>query len=293
MKTQHFSVLGPAITQLVYAIVLIAWFSACTTEDVAPVVTPDLTVEENKYLVESSLIQKMTGAEVARLAANSPGIPSLLSLLSFEDIEIHKIIYKTTDISGNTIKVSGALAFPQKVGDRPLISYQHGTITSDAGAPSNFGANTNFHLLGALSAGRGYVIAAPDYIGYGVSAATPHPYEHAATLGQTATDIIYAVQEFFEDKSTNLNDKLFLTGYSEGGYATMAMQQNIEENTELKVTLSALGLVLTTNSICQIYLATRQNAPLYEYVLVGIRYLQQNLQHQSTYEYLHKSTLCR
>lgn len=36
-----------------------------------------------------------------------------------------------------------------------------------------------------------------------------------------------------------INDKLFITGYSEGGFATLALQKHIEENSNLEVTMSA------------------------------------------------------
>eukprot|EP00481_Brizalina_sp_1-RS-2013_P002390 TRINITY_DN6265_c0_g1_i1.p1 TRINITY_DN6265_c0_g1~~TRINITY_DN6265_c0_g1_i1.p1 ORF type:complete len:113 (-),score=5.64 TRINITY_DN6265_c0_g1_i1:140-478(-) len=80
----------------------------------------------------------------------------------------------------------------------------------------------------------------PDYLGYGVSSNYPHPFQHRKTLGSTSFDMIMAVKEGlnFADNLI-INDKLFITGYSEGGFATLALQKHIEENSNLEVTMSA------------------------------------------------------
>ncbi len=196
----------------------------------------------NQYLVESSLITEMTGDEVKTSLSASSKIASFISLFSFESIRVYKIVYQTTSVSGSMIQVSGALAYPAQGGDLPLVSYQHGTITRDEQAPSNFEENTEFHLFGSFMAGRGYAVIAPDYIGYGTSADIPHPYEHGTTLGTTSGNMVKAGKEFFNsNEAVRLNDKLFLTGYSEGGYATMSMHQYLEQETDIAVTISAPG----------------------------------------------------
>lgn len=211
-------------------------FFACKKE------TETVLPPGNSYLVESSLITEITKDDLTSLLSNSQVIGSLIPLVSLEGIKVYKIVYKTTDTAGETINVSGALAFPSDGGTLPLISYQHGTITKDAEAPSNFQQGTEFQLFGSFMAGRGYAVAAPDYIGYGTSANVPHPYEHGATLGRTSADMIMAVKEFFEEQgASSLNNKLLLTGYSEGGYATMSTHHYLESYTDLEVTVSAPG----------------------------------------------------
>jgi fermentation-respiration switch protein FrsA (DUF1100 family) len=89
----------------------------------------------------------------------------------------------------------------------------------------------------------GYILAAPDYIGYGVSNTLPHPYEHAPSLASASLDLLRASREFLERENIDWNKQLFLAGYSEGGFATMALHKLIEEKyaDELIVTASAPG----------------------------------------------------
>ena len=62
----------------------------------------------------------------------------------------------------------------------------------------------------------------PDYLGLGVSNML-HPYHYAEA---TASAVIYMVRagKLFSNSSNELqhNSQLFLTGYSEEGYASMA-----------------------------------------------------------------------
>jgi pimeloyl-ACP methyl ester carboxylesterase len=87
------------------------------------------------------------------------------------------------------------------------------------------------------------LVVAPDYIGYGASKNLPHPYEHAASLASASLDMLRATREFCKQEKIQLNDKNFLLGYSEGGFATLALHKLIEEQhaAEFTVTASAPG----------------------------------------------------
>jgi pimeloyl-ACP methyl ester carboxylesterase len=128
--------------------------------------------------------------------------------------------------------------FLKEEANLPLISYQHGTLTNLEEAPSNYGGDEIKYLAPIISS-AGYAISVPDYIGYGASDSYPHPYEHAETLGSASFDMLMAAKEFFDYIDITLSDKLFITGYSEGGNATMALHQHIEKNSDLTVTMSA------------------------------------------------------
>ncbi|WP_245318680.1 alpha/beta hydrolase family protein [Hymenobacter elongatus] len=95
----------------------------------------------------------------------------------------------------------------------------------------------------SVLASTGYLVSAPDYIGYGASKAVPHPYEHAASLASASLDMLRAAREFAAKEKLVLNQKNFLLGYSEGGFATLALHKLLEEKaaTEFSVTASAPG----------------------------------------------------
>lgn len=153
------------------------------------------------------------------------------------NVDMYRLTYTTLDNDGETIIVSGLLAVPQKGGaTSPLLGLQHGTIFLDDAAPTN---NAAANHIAVISASLGYVVAAADYIGYGESSATLHPYIHAKTLAQTTIDMLRAARTYASTNSILLNDQLFLAGYSEGGYATLAAQKEIEQELSGEFTITA------------------------------------------------------
>lgn len=138
-----------------------------------------------------------------------------------------KIIYKTT-YKGSEIEASGLLAIPQNMPKNPsVVSAQHGSIFLASAAPSNFpgsGSFTGFELV----ASTGFITAIPDYIGYGSSKNITHPYYDTEHSALAVTDMLKAVSVYLKQEKIAHTDRLFLMGYSEGGYVTMAAQKAIE-----------------------------------------------------------------
>jgi pimeloyl-ACP methyl ester carboxylesterase len=198
-------------------------------------VNPD--VEENQYLRETTTLATLSKDQVVQEAAE---ISPLLSGYVKTGIKVYKITYKTKDTEGAEITASGALIIP--VTDQPvsMISVQHGTIREDASAPSNFNEGSEAATFGALFGSMGYIISYPDYIGYGASKSLPHPYEHRASLASASLDMLRASKEFLKSQNeVKWDEKLYLAGYSEGGYATMSLQKMIEESAASEFNLRA------------------------------------------------------
>ncbi len=195
--------------------------------------TPDPTPVADKYLVSSTLIGDYTKSSLSsRADAFSGGNPIVTSIvvgLLKYDIKAYKIIYKTKNTDGTEIQASGALIIPTTTDAVSMISQQHGTIRTDASAPSNYQSSSEAYSVASIFGSNGYIIACPDYIGYGVSKSLPHPYEHRESMAQTSLDMIRASVEFITKEKTNWNKKLMITGYSQGGFATMSLQKKIEE----------------------------------------------------------------
>lgn len=148
------------------------------------------------------------------------------------DVDIFKVKYKTT-FSGNEITASGLVCIPRSSGTFPILSFQNGTNTVNANAPSMNVSNDEFRLLENLS-GLGYIVVMPDYIGFGESAQLLHPYHHRESNDAAIINLIKASQEILEEKSISAgsNGKLFLLGYSQGGWATLSALKSIEEDND-------------------------------------------------------------
>jgi pimeloyl-ACP methyl ester carboxylesterase len=206
------------------------------TTPTTPTPTPDATV-----LTGSTLIGEYS---TATLATRVQAVPLAGALVHFP-IRVYRLTYRTTTPEGQETTASGAVLVPVGAGALPVLSYQHGTLTptSESQAPSYYAQGSDVWSVVSVLASTGYVVSAPDYIGYGASKALPHPYEHAASLASASADMLRAAREFCKQQGVGVSQKNFLLGYSEGGYATMALHKLLEEKyaTTLPVTASAPG----------------------------------------------------
>lgn len=196
-------------------------------------------VFDNEYLLEASPVAELTEEELDEnlTAAGFGGFTSLTN----SDIAVYKIIYRTQDLQGNLVEASGLAIIPTSPGQYGVLSYQHGTLRDKTDAPSHFKEFTEASTVGVAFGSIGYIMSIPDYLGYGETASMDHPYEHGESLARASHDMLQAVYEFIETQPINFNGDLYLSGYSEGGFATMALHQFIEEESNLIVKKSAPG----------------------------------------------------
>ena len=139
----------------------------------------------------------------------------------------YRVEYLTTDADGKAVRASGLVSVPQKApgAKSPVLSYQHGTLFRDAEAPSN---NAVASEVAVVLASLGYIVLAPDYVGFGASKGTPHPYLLAAPSAAATVDFLTAARTWRGQANVADNGQLFLTGYSEGGYVTMAAHRALQ-----------------------------------------------------------------
>ena len=173
------------------------------------------------------------------VAEEEVDLTSLLSGKPLSDVVVYKLNYHTVDVEGTDILASGVIMFAKDISELPLVSFQHGSLYRQNDAPSAYNQERLLTNYGIAMATTGYAVIMPDYLGYGSSSIYPHPDEHGITLASASFDMLLASKEFFESNGVSLSDKLFITGYSEGGYATMALHKHIEDNSDITVTMSA------------------------------------------------------
>ncbi|GAB3239856.1 hypothetical protein GCM10027346_33450 [Hymenobacter seoulensis] len=232
-------------TWLLSLLVLLTAAPGCKSnspEPAAPITaTPPVAPEPKAVLVGSTLIGEYS---TTALAGRVNEIP-LVGALARYPIKVYRLTYATTNTDGKAVTASGAVLVPVTPQALPVISYQHGTLRpeDENRAPSYYNSGSELWSVVSVLAATGYVVSAPDYIGYGASKALPHPYEHGPSLATASADMLRATREFLKKENVAVNQKNFLLGYSEGGYATMALHKLLEEKyaTELPVTASAPG----------------------------------------------------
>ncbi len=193
-------------------------------------VTPSATV-----LVKNELVGSYTPDQ---LKTRYTGSLALLGSFVRYGVKAYKLTYITTNTDSKTVTASGLLLVPDVTIKIPLVSYQHGTIFNDADAPSYNQTGSEVYQFTSVFSSLGYIIACPDYIGYGASNTVPHTYEQRNGLATASLDMIRASREFLSKQTTsNWDNRLMITGYSEGGYATMALQKKIEEEASAEFNL--------------------------------------------------------
>lgn len=209
---------------------LLIFFTTCSEDDETPV------DNSSGSLVESVTVGTQTAATIKTLVAFS-GYDIDASIFK-HDVEIFKVEYRTK-FQDEDIVASGLVIVPETDQSISMLSYQHGTIVLNADAPSEQSSNSTDALLYSAISSAGFIAVIPDMIGFGSSNDTFHPYYVQEPTARAVSDMIVAARELAEEKELNFDGRLFLAGYSQGGYATMATHKVIESEGIDSLTLVA------------------------------------------------------
>jgi pimeloyl-ACP methyl ester carboxylesterase len=158
-------------------------------------------------------------------------------------VQVLSIKYKT-HYKGEEITASGLACLPLSDGQFPVISFQNGTNTFDGNSPTVNPMNYNYLLLEAMVS-NGYILLIPDYIGFGASSDQVHPYYQKETTASTVIDMMHACSELVQDKKVlaKMADRSYLMGYSQGGWATLSVLEELEkgDHPDIKVSAASCG----------------------------------------------------
>ena len=213
-----------------------------------------------------------------------------------------KLTYMTKDAAGKAIQVTGAAFIPWQTIYKvkaPILMVQHGTQIYRDYAPSKFlyqmskffndpslalvWAET---IIGYMYANAGYIVVLPDYPGMGGNTGY-HPYMDAS-ISHSVVDLATAIQNRLTSDTwknwTVWNKQLFLTGFSEGGYATMQAAEEFQANGVPVTAVATLdGPYDLSTTMRQIMIANQSSASPYflPYTLVSF----ENIKGDANYAY--------
>ena len=179
------------------------------------------------------------GQELLTLAAYSPVCT----------VNVYELDYETIGAKSELTTSTGALMVPSGSaadcqGPRPIVEYAHGTTplkNYDIAQLSGSNASSEGIILAALFAAEGYIVVAPNYAGYDSSTLGYHPYLVGAQQAAEMMDALAAARSALpvaRAPTATDNHKLFVTGYSQGGYVAMAATRAMQAAGE---TVTALG----------------------------------------------------
>lgn len=147
------------------------------------------------------------------------------------DVKVVALNYNTIGPRGEETNSSGVMMVPGGTcsGAAALVAYAKGTDVQKPRTLAN-PADPEAFLLAAVYAAQGYAVVAPDYLGYAKSKFSYHPYLHADSEASTVIDAIRAARKAAGAVGATLSGKVMITGYSQGGHASMAAHRNGERD---------------------------------------------------------------
>ena len=197
-------------------------------------------LENNQDKLVDYTYQGELSTDMARLALKKA--PPLDTLDALYALDIYSIRYKTITPDRKITIASGLVAMPIAAqGIVGIISYQHGTRFTRDDVPSRH-SEKNYVTLAAFSSHGGYMTVMPGYLGLGDNELPLHPYVQSDTLASSSVDMLLAAKALAARLNYPLNDRLYLTGYSEGGFSTLVMFELLAQNyKDIPITAVALG----------------------------------------------------
>jgi predicted esterase len=154
------------------------------------------------------------------------------------DVGVYHIDYTTVGGANESTTASAALLVPSGLdarcrGSRPVVLYAHGTSTDHGFNIADLSNQQNAEglLLAAFFAAHGDIVVAPNYAGYDTSKLSFHPYLVADQQSKDMIDALTAARSALPTTYAPLtrdSGRLFITGYSQGGFVAMATQRAMQ-----------------------------------------------------------------
>lgn len=157
------------------------------------------------------------------------------------DVRVVALNYTTPGVRGEYSNASGVLLVPAgacATASAPLVAFGRGTEVLKTRTLANPSDPETF-LLAAMFAAQGYAVVATDYLGFAKSNHPYHPYLHADSEASAVIDSIRAARKAAPLQNLTLSGKVMLSGYSQGGHASMAAHRALERENANEINVAA------------------------------------------------------
>jgi hypothetical protein len=190
------------------------------------------------------LTVSLTAAQLKAQLQGGPARDQALLALAGDpvcDVQVHAIQFSTDGGAKEQTTSSGALMVPGGTdprcsGGKPLLLYAHATHAERSFNLARLDDTTNpayeeALALAALFATQGFVVIAPNDAGYDTSTLGYHPFLNAQQQAGEMIDAWNAGRDALSRVSSRVSagSKLFLAGYSEGGYVALATLRALQQ----------------------------------------------------------------
>jgi dienelactone hydrolase len=181
---------------------------------------------------------------VAQLSAHA--VHRVLRAFKIDDARVrfgvdgYRLRYATIGVDGRPTTASALVVLPRGARTpRPVIAYEHGTTVRRSDAPST-AADSDARDVALLFGSAGYATVAPDYLGLGTGPGH-HPYLDPATETSASVDALRAARAFALRDGRRLEDRVLVTGFSQGGQAAMALGHALQDAPDPRLRLAGLA----------------------------------------------------
>lgn len=218
--------------------------------------------------------------------AAAPDAPAIVPFAGAPQcsVAVYQVKYTTVGVHNEQANASAGVFIPQTgcAGPYPLLGFGQGTNLIKSPPINSTISDEQTLDLALVYGSQGYVTAATDYLGLGLSAYPFHPYLHAQTEASAVVDSMRAARNLAKVLGVGLSGQVMLAGASQGGHTTVAAQREIEahEPTEFNVVGNAAisGPYDILNSV-NFVISTKNSAgpSLLAYLLTGFQKTYANL----------------
>jgi hypothetical protein len=183
-------------------------------------------------IVSFNLLESLTADSFGVVVQQQIGLPPAALGIDY-DFKVYRVIYYTEDVNPDSLTIASSLVtIPENYpcSELGIMTYAHGLCLKNWDVPSNNQPWNAYSIITKGIAANGYIGAAPDYIHMSEFASPgPQAFIHARTEATATIDLIRAIRSFCNSNSIQLSGKIFLSGYSQGGNATVAAAKMMQE----------------------------------------------------------------
>ncbi|TDU91544.1 hypothetical protein EV138_5152 [Kribbella voronezhensis] len=190
-------------------------------------------------IVSAVRVARLTPAQLHQLAITSGFVDPPNPRYA---VSLYRLVYRTVDHFGRPTTASGLVVLPEgRRGALRVAAYLHGTSTTKADAATIDPHSTDRAAI-AMFAGAGMAGIAPDYLGLGLGPGRP-PYLDLTSEKTSSVDLLRAASGFAVRHGVVFRKDVAVTGFSQGGRATLAFGRALQSGAAGSFRLGALAPV--------------------------------------------------
>ena len=150
-------------------------------------------------------------------------------------VDMYEVTYKGMWLDSSFIMAKGVMYVPHSNKPNAELIYDHGTRISVAMKP---GIQDLEQVICMMFSVDGYISMFPYYYGLG-GGEKEHVYQDSKTEAMASIYMLKACREVYSKIGTSTSGQLFITGYSQGGHASMATHKMLESGAFNDIHLTA------------------------------------------------------